>query len=237
MRWLWLLPIVLSSFNGVAMAQQDPATPVVPDPAGGPGSGSRSSVLNDGSGYPKPSPYPISWELEFMHGSPKRVVVEVPGGAPRAYWYMTYTVMNNTDQERVFLPVFEMLTDDGRVIRSDKNIPYRVFEVIKSREGNRFLEHFTQLGGEIRLGEDQAKEGVAIWEEPMPEMGHFSIFVGNLSGEIVIMKDASGKPLKDPDGRPIILRKTKQLNYFVRGDEVLPGEDAVNEAAEQWVMR
>lgn len=233
MRWLLLLPLVMSLFNGVALAQQEqPRGQAAPAETN-----ARTHSLDAGSGYPKPSPYPISWEFDFSHGKPKRVVVEVPGQPPRAYWYMTYTIVNNTGEERVFLPVFEMLTDDGRVIRSDKNVPYRVFEVIKAREGNRFLEHFTQLGGEIRLGEDQAKEGVAIWEEPMPEMGRFSIFVNNLSGEIVIMKDGKGNILKDPDGRPVILRKTRQLNYFVRGDEVLPGDDEINEAAEAWVMR
>jgi len=46
--------------------------------------------------YPKPSPYPISWELNFEHSKPKRIVVDVPGqSAPKAYWYMTYTVTNN----------------------------------------------------------------------------------------------------------------------------------------------
>src|SRR5688500_6554577 len=265
MRWPRLASVVLFSLSTVALAQQEqptaapdpaptateqpatvsPATPASEQPAAAPApapapaaaTAPKPSEEKGLSTYPKPSPYPITWELDFTHGAPKRVVVNAPGGPPKAYWYMTYTVTNNTDEERTFLPVFEMLTDDGRVIRSDRNIPYRVFEVIKSREGNRFLEHFTQLGGQIRLGEDQAKEGVAIWEEPMPEMGHFSIFANNLSGEIVIMKDENGKDLKDPDGRPVILRKTKQLNYFIRGDDVFPGEDQVNENPEQWVMR
>jgi hypothetical protein len=187
--------------------------------------------------YPKPSPYPITWELKFKHSMPKRIVVNVPGGAPQAYWYMTYTVTNNTGQERTFLPVFEMLTDDGKVIRSDRSLPYKVFTEIKAREKNKFLEHFTQIGGEIRLGEDEAKDGVAIWKEPMPEMGTFSIFLTGLSGEAARLKDAEGKDVKDPDGQPIILRKTLQLNYFVRGDDVYPGLDEVNTRPEQWIMR
>jgi hypothetical protein len=112
-----------------------------------------------------------------------------------------------------------------------------VFQRIKAREKNRFLEHYTSVAGALRLGEDEAKEGVAIWKEPNPEMGRFSIFVSGLSGEHVIMKDADGKELKDAEGRPIILRKTLQLNYLIRGDEVYPGEDEVNVDAEQWVMR
>src|SRR4051794_3567973 len=134
--------------------------------------------------YPTPSVYPISWQLDFDHDLPKRVVVDVPGeGPPRAYWYMTYTVTNNTDQERTFLPIFELLTNDGKVIRSDNKIALKVFNTIKAREGKKLLEEGTQIGGAIRLGETQAKDGVAIWREPDPEMGQFSIFVGGLSGE------------------------------------------------------
>jgi hypothetical protein len=142
---------------------------------------------------------------------------------------VTYTVTNNTDEERVFLPYFEMLTKDGQVIRSDKNIPHAAFEAIKQREGNEFLEPAIQIGGELRLGEDEAREGVSIWREPSEEMGHFSIFVGGLSGEAV--------SVPGPEGKDVILRKTLQLNYFIRGDEVYPGEDEINVDAKQWVMR
>lgn len=187
---------------------------------------------------PKPSPFPIAWELTFEHGEPRRVVVESPGDvAPKAYWYMTYNVTNKTDKEQVFLPRFELLTRDGRVVPSDRNIPAAVFEKVKQREGNRFLEPFTSIGGTIRVGEDEAKDGVAIWEEPAPRMGEFTIFISGLSGETVTMKDASGTEMKGPDGRPIILRKTLQLDYNVPGDERFPGADPVKLVNETWVMR
>ena len=191
----------------------------------------------DAGSYPKPSPYPITWELKFKHSMPKRIVVDTGTGAPQAFWYVVYTVTNNSDQERTFLPFFEMLTSDGNVIRSDRNISMQVFRDIKAREKSQFLEHFTQIGGEIRLGEDEARTGVAIWKEPKPEMGSFSIFLTGLSGEATRLKDAEGKELKDADGKPIILRKTLQLNYFVRGDEVYPGLDEVNSKPQAWVMR
>ena len=34
-----------------------------------------------------------------------------------------------------------------------------------------------------------------------------------------------------------ILRKTLQLNFYIRGDEVYPGEDEVNKEGESWIMR
>ena len=195
------------------------------------------AATEEAGSFPKPSPYPITWEFKFEHSAPKRIVVDVPGGAAQAFWYMTYKVTNTTEQPRTFLPVFEMLMEDGKVHRSDRNIPYKVFTEIKAREKNKFLEHFTQIGGEVRIGEDEARDGVAIWKEPNPEMGTFSIFLTGLSGEAVRLKDAEGKDVKGADGQSIILRKTLQMNYFVRGDEVYPGQDEVNTRPEAWIMR
>ena len=53
------------------------------------------------SAFPKPSVYPVSWDLKFQHTVPKRIVVITPGTTiPVAYWYMPFTVTNLTDQEQ-----------------------------------------------------------------------------------------------------------------------------------------
>ena len=201
--------------------------------------------------YPEPSPYPVSWELGFQHDTPKRIVVTLPDQGNRAFWYMTYSVVNKTDEDRMFLPVFEMVTRDGKIRRSDKGVPLRVFEEIKRRERAKypFLEPHNKVVGTLRVGEDQAKDGVAIWPEPMSEMGNFAIYVSGLSGETVTMKMVNGVPvkvkpetmsleLKGVDEKDvIILRKTLQLNYVIYGDEVYPGLDEVNVKPEAWVMR
>ena len=199
--------------------------------------------------FPEPSPYPISWELRFEHSKPKRVVVKIPGVGSRAFWYMTYSVTNEGSDDQTFLPVFEMLTKDGKVYRSDKGVPAEVFREIKRREGNRFLLPPAKAGGVLRVGEDQARDSVAIWPEPMSEMGSFSIFVTGLSGESVTMKMVDGKPVKVKaenvsqelkgvkEEDIIILRKTLQLNYVVYGDDVRPDIDEVNVRPEVWVMR
>jgi hypothetical protein len=180
--------------------------------------------------YPKPSPYPKTWQLDFTHGKPKRIVVTPEGEkTPKAFWYMTYTVTNNTGKEQLFLPAFELVTQDGKINRNDINIPKGVFETIKKVEGSRFLQTAAAIGGELRIGAAEGKDGVAIWPEPSPEMGSFSIFCEGLSGETATMKG--------PDEKPTILRKTLQLNYLIRGDDVYPGEDEVNENPEEWVMR
>ena len=186
--------------------------------------------------YPTPSPSPVSWELKFDHSLPKRIVVAVPGqDVPQAFWYMTYTLTNpltndpQRDKERVFYPVFEMLMGDGVVTRSDNNIPLVVFDEIKRREGARFLENANHMFGEIRLGEDQARDGVAIWPETSSRMGAFSIFVSGIFGETAVVKM--------PDGKEVTLHRTLQLNYHVNGDQYYPDRDEVTADPPDVVMR
>ena len=187
--------------------------------------------------FPQPSVYPITWELAFNYETPRRIVIEVPGqSSPKAYWYMTYGATNNTSQEQVFLPTFELITKSGKVIRSDSESSQAVFDAIARRERSRPLQSALDLQGRILVGEDQAKYGVAIWEEPEAELGSITIFVSGLSGETATLKDSQDKPITDKDGKEIILRKTLQVDYTVRGDE-LYANDAVVKTAESWVMR
>jgi hypothetical protein len=193
-------------------------------------------------GYPRPSPYPIAWELNFEHSAPKRVVVTTRDtGTAQAFWYVTYTVTNLSKDEQKFLPVFELLSDDGKVIRSDADIPEVVLQTIRIREKAPDLRSVTQMAGIIRVGEDQAKEGVAVWREPDPRMGLFTIYVTGLSGEAVILKDDKGNTVEKqtPDGKkqPVVLWKTLQIRYHMVGDEKFPGNDVTELVDEQWIMR
>ena len=196
--------------------------------------------------YPEPSPYPITWELTFDYKAPMRIVVNVPGTpTPKAYWYLPYTVTNDGEETQTFIPQFEMLTEDGKVHRARKDVPKQVFEAIRNRERNQLLVPPTKVGGDLSPGVDQARDSVAVWEEPNKDIGTFKIFVGGLSGEFVELKDKdTGEPLKDSKGEPLILRKTLQLTYSASGDEVYPGEDVIREGEgrigrnpKAWVMR
>ncbi len=211
--------------------------------------GSTAVAAPRAGDFPEPSPYPITWELKFEHGRPKRIVVTVPGRAPQAYWYMTYRVTNETGQEQLFLPEFEMLTSDGKVIRSDKSIHGRVFQQIKEAEGSRLLERPSAVMGKLRAGEDQARDSVAIWKEPMLEMGEFSIFVTGLSGESVTYKTVDGELVKiDPRNAAeemkgvakeqfVTLSKTLKIDHVVYGDERHADRAEVTPKGERWVMR
>src|SRR5436190_391988 len=106
---------------------------------------------------PEPSPYPVAPELDFkLVSGPKRIVVSIAGEPHgRAFYYITYTVTNKGDKPYNFTPQFEMLTEEGKVIPSDRAIPPGVFESIKAREGNKLLETSRKIEGPIQVGEDQ----------------------------------------------------------------------------------
>jgi len=161
--------------------------------------------------YPKPSVYPISWECDFDHALPRRIVVQVPGDAnPSAYWYMTYHLANNTDRDRLLVyPTFYLLSDNGTVARSDFNIAPAVFTAIKLREKIPFLQNALTIGGELLHGNDQSKDSVAIWREPEQKLGSFSIFVSGPWGE--------NQTVKAADGKEVRLHKTLQLDYHING--------------------
>lgn len=179
---------------------------------------------------PTPSLYAISWEFAFTWRTASRIVVEVPGKTtPQAYWYLPYTVTNNTGAERMFMPDFELVAPDGKVHRSDTNISPTVIAAIRVREGNKFIVSSTEASGELRLGPEQAKYGVAVWPEPAFRMERFAILVAGLSGESTRVKSAAGEET--------LLRKTLQLNFHINGDEFYPGEDKVNEKPYEWIMR
>jgi hypothetical protein len=192
--------------------------------------------------FPEPSPYPISWDLRFDYQTPKRLVVRTaPGREPEAFWYMTFTVANLSREEHNFLPRFEMLSNEGEVFRSDSNIPLVVLETIRIKEHNARIEGLNDMAGILRVGEDQGREGVAIWREPSPKMGRFSIFATGLSGEAVILKNAKGKAVErtNPEGKkePVVLWKTLQLDYHMAGDEKNPGNDVIELVEQKWIMR
>ncbi len=201
-----------------------------------------AGVVSLSQAYPKPNPYPVSWQLKFEHSMPQRIVVTPSGAkAAEAYWYMRYTVTNLSKDEQTFLPVFELMTGNGEVIRSDKDIPDSVLAEIRLREKNRGLLTVNQIAGSLRVGIDQARDGVAVWKEPMIEMGRFRIFVAGLSGEAQMLKDDKGvevqKTAADGKKTPVVLWKTFMMEYLMLGDEVRPGHDPLELVTEDWLMR
>jgi hypothetical protein len=195
--------------------------------------------------YPTPSPFPVSWQLTFTHSTPQRIVVTLPGElAPRAYWYMTYHLVNQIDQEsynpqppqdHVFFPVFTLRTRQGKLIDANDNINPAVFQAIQRTTHIQFLENPALVGGRILVGQDQAIDSVAIWPEPLQRMGSFAIFASGMWGETAIVKDFQGQPLLDAQGNPMVLHRTLMMNYHVDGDAT--HFSPVRQVGEKFIMR
>ncbi len=180
--------------------------------------------------FPEPSPFPVSWELTLTYQKPKRIVVQAPGDSnPFAYWYVTYHVVNNTDRDKViFYPTIEMETQGGDLIRSDNGVKPAVFDAIKKHEGLKYLMNANQIGGELRHGEDESRDGVAIWPEPALQMGTFSVYLTGFWGETKTIK------VGDKD---VTLHKTLQLTYHLNSDASHPGEGQLIDKGSEYIMR
>jgi hypothetical protein len=205
---------------------------------------------------PVPSIAPKSWQLEFEFEDPRRLVIQVPGESkPRVYWYMLYTVTNNSNRDVQFMPRFEIVTDTLQVLETDTTADPAVFSAIKKihTKDKPFLLEPLEVMGKLLQGADNAKDSVAIWQDFSGNSRQFTVFVGGLSGETVIVpnpsydaanpefvtKDLPGgiktKVMVNP--RRFVLYKTLSVGYR------LPGDDQARQTAQpirnnvEWLMR
>jgi hypothetical protein len=183
--------------------------------------------------FAEPALVTKSWQLEFTFQDPRPIAVRGIDRRVRWYWYIPYKIVNNSGQEQFFVPEFTVATNRGDIITAGRGIPPHVFTAVKKQLGNRLLENPLQISGRILLGEDHAKESVAIWPVFEHDVDYLSIFVAGLSGESAIIKH----PLT---GKDVPLRKTMMLNYHTPGSRapsVNPQEQTVRLLKKTWVMR
>jgi hypothetical protein len=177
---------------------------------------------------PQPKLVSTDWALKFTQHDPQAIRLRVPGEpGPRIFWYMLYTVTNQTSQDRMFVPNFVLYTDTGQILHGAEGISPSVFDAIQARHHNPLLENVSSMTGVLLQGEDNAKDGVAIFQDIDPEARAFDLYVGGLSGEGVTVKlpvkvevteaDTEGKMLKVVKDT-IVLHKTLRLHYRLPDD-------------------
>jgi hypothetical protein len=205
---------------------------------------------------PEPSPTPISWEFEFKYVPPRRIEVRLSGvNQPQVYWYMLYTVTNTSHTTQRFYPSFELVTDDLRLIETDMGISPLVFNAINERHKitHQYLVHPTEAIGELRSGDDYARESVAIWRASDLSVTEFKIYVAGLSGEARVLKNPAHDPdqpetreITGDDGRRrevtvnpkyFTLRKTLQLGYTLPASEQARQQIEPRLDDARWIMR
>ena len=173
--------------------------------------------LKTAQAQPEPSAVPTSWEFD-IDVSPLRVVeVADDDGVLRPYFYLTYKVRNETGRERFFAPGLELTTDQGEIISAGRDVPRAVTQELLRRQRNPLLlEQFGVLG-ELGQGEENAKEGLAVWAVKRRDIGVATVYMGGLSGETRTVRI---RAVEDGDVviREVMLRKTLMLRHLIPGE-------------------
>lgn len=187
------------------------------------------------SAVPEPSPVPRAWEFE-IRTSPLRIAeIDVPGEGRQSYYFMTYTVTNNTGEDRLFAPIFELAEDPaGTLRRSGQGVPLAATQRLMERLGNPLLEDQVSIIGTLRQGEENARDGLAMWPAEATNVKSVAIYVFGLSGE------SRQHTVRNPDTgehEDITLRKTLMLRHRVPGE--LPRHTArgLPRYEQRWILR
>jgi hypothetical protein len=183
---------------------------------------------------PEPAPIPKRWQLDVKTSPLRMAIVDTVGGAPRAYFYMTYMVTNNTASDVLFAPSFELATDEGDLLRSGRDVPFAVTAALLERLSNPMIEDQIGIVGNLLRGEENAKEGLVVWPIPTNHCNEVVVYAAGFSGETVTIEvphPETGEPERK------LLRKTLMLRYRVPG-ELEPAFGAALQPHEtRWIMR
>ncbi len=192
---------------------------------------------------PEPALVPPAgtWQLDFeIHGEPRRISIILPGDAePRSFWYLLYTITNNTGQDVEFYPQFELMTDTFKLYNAGDKVRRPVFEAIRKRyaETIPLLEPQSMLTGRLLVGKDNARDSVAIFEDFDPNATEASVFVAGLSNETVKMEISEKAESGEKVTKEVLLRKTLMLKYQVPGDRFNPEKRVMLYRDREWLMR
>ena len=191
---------------------------------------------------------PGTWQLDLeLHGNPQQINIRLPGDTEsRRFWYLLYTVTNDTGKEVEFYPQFDFYTNTFKLYHAGVRVPRAVFEAICQRYQKTFplLEPDNMLTGKMLVGKDNARDSVAIFTDFDPKATSASIFIAGLSNETVTIEPPiAEKTVSGPingvqiEQKEVLLRKTLMLEYRVPGDELNLENRIMLYNKRDWVMR
>lgn len=206
---------------------------------------SVSSVALLATAMPGPVPAvgTTKWQLDFEFHDPQRISVQLPGDAKATtFWYLLYTVTNNTGADVQYYPSVELVTDSLQTTEAGSNIPPRVFEHIKARHLKEypFIAPQRTVTGALLQGKANARTSVAIFQMFDPEANGLTIYVSGLSGEIVRVANPSfdaSQPKSEENPQFFVLRRTLGITYHLPGDAESRKQTRPLRTKREWVMR
>ncbi|MAD19444.1 MAG: hypothetical protein CMJ52_04385 [Planctomycetaceae bacterium] len=150
----------------------------------------------------------LDWELGFAPGDLRLYVDPIDG---RRYWYFTYTVSNLTERDLVFAPKIELFMDSGKILRSGRGVPSRTVGQLRKLLGNPLLEDQNRIIGDLRVGKENARTGIAVWPADDLEVTELTLFFQGLSSDRKVVQHPES-------GDPVSLYRTLRREYTVPGD-------------------
>jgi hypothetical protein len=185
------------------------------------------------------SPDSKIWVLDFKFKDPRLIKVNVPGRGQKVCWYLWYQVINFTREPHTFIPDFELVTLDRGTVHHDQILPavQDAISQIEDPTGQRQIKNSVTIAMEpipvSRPNEaPRPVTGVAIWDDVDPDSNRYSIFVSGLS---------NGWSVTDPvppETKPVVRRKTLQLNFKRLGDRYqMKSEEIRFVPPAEWIYR
>jgi len=179
---------------------------------------------------PEPEAIPRRWQLDLEPGALRLATVDVPGVGKKAYFYFTYQVVNNSGEDMLFAPAFELATERG-AIRSGLDVPVAVTRKLIEQTQNTYMEDQISIIGQLLQGKENAKDGIVIWPADELDMDELVLYAAGFSGETATVVKPTSK-------EPAVLRKSYMIEYHVSGDMTeMIGKEIPREMNGHWIMR
>ncbi|MCA9250157.1 MAG: hypothetical protein R3E58_00980 [Phycisphaerae bacterium] len=192
---------------------------------------------------PEASKIARRWQLDIEFHDLERVSVTLPGdNKPTAYWFMLYTVTNNTGEDIEFYPTFDLVTSTLQVIPAGEAVSPTVYDILRQRYSKLypFFRDPIRVHGKLLQGEDHARTSVAVFRDFDPKADSVTVYIAGLSGEFA----KAANPMFDPkkpessdNPRFFPLRKTLAVTYDIPGDEVTRAASTPIRRLREWIMR
>lgn len=204
--------------------------------------------------FAEPSIVNPSWAFDLTVATPRPVSVEI-NGKTKWYWYLPYKVVNNTGDDRLFIPEVTITNDQGEIFRGNRLTPPAVFPAVADLLDNSLLESPDDVTGTLLQGEDFAKESVVIWPVSTLDVDQFTVFIAGVDGETKpLISPSTGQPVMEPridpitgdamtgpDGkpqmRPVMVSRNRAFTFATPGTTANPQNQPVKLIDSFEVMR
>lgn len=184
-----------------------------------------------------------SWRLEVKFHDPQRMVLRLPGDRHETtFWYVLYTVTNNTGMDREFFPSFRLVTDNFGVVEGGAHISPSVYDAVVDRHRREFpfMVSPTKVSGLLLQGEANERTSFVAFRDFDTRANAFSVFASGLSGKIERRANPAFDASKAEGGknpRQFILRRTLEVRYDFPGDPQTRDRTSPIRRTRRWVMR